>query len=187
MAALHRLSILHRDIKPENLHMGTDKRLRILDLGVAASDSSDLAEINNPGTPSYMAPELLAGEAASVQSDLYACGVTLYQLLTRKFPYGEVEPFQHPKFGDPLPPTRFRPDLPAWLEAVLLRACARDKADRFETAEEFLLALERGASRPLTVPRRMPLMQRAPLLALKLALAASVVANLLLLYFVMKH
>ncbi len=187
VAALHRLSILHRDIKPDNLHLGTDKRLRILDLGVAASDGSDLSEINNPGTPSYMAPELIAGEAASVQSDLYACGVTLYQLLTRKFPYGEVEPFQHPKFGDPLPPTRFRPDLPAWLEAVLLRACARDKADRFETAEEFLLALERGASRPLTVPRRMPLMQRAPLLMLKLALAASVFANLLLLYFYIKH
>ena len=186
VAALHRLSILHRDIKPENLHLGTDKRLRILDLGVAASDSSDLSEINNPGTPSYMAPELLAGGKASVQSDLYACGITLYQILTRKFPYGEVEPFQHPKFGDPLPPTRFRPDLPAWLEAVLLRACARDQADRFETAEEFLLALERGASRPLAVPRRMPLMQRAPLLALKLALAASVLFNIALLFFVLK-
>lgn len=182
VAALHRLSIVHRDIKPENLHAGSDGRLRLLDLGVAASDGSDFKEINNPGTPSYMAPELLAGESASESTDLYACGVTLYHLLTRKYPYGEVEPFQHPKFGDPLPPTRYRPDIPGWLEAVLLKACARDAKDRFETAEEFLLALERGAARPLAAPRRMPLAQRDPHLLLKLIATSSLIANLLLLY-----
>lgn len=182
VAALHRLSIVHRDIKPENLHAGSDGRLRVLDLGVAASDGHDFSEINNPGTPSYMAPELLAGETASESTDLYACGVTLYHLLTRKYPYGEVEPFQHPKFGDPLPPTRYRPDIPGWLEAVLLRACARDAKDRFETADEFLLALERGAARPLAAPRRMPLAQRDPQLLLKLIAAGSLIANLLLLY-----
>ncbi len=182
VAALHRLSIVHRDIKPENLHSGSDGRLRLLDLGVAASDGSDFKEINNPGTPSYMAPELLAGESASESTDLYACGVTLYYLLTRKYPYGEVEPFQHPKFGDPLPPTRYRPDIPGWLEAVLLKACARDAKDRFETAEEFLLALERGAARPLAAPRRMPLAKRDPHLLLKLIAAGSLIANLLLLY-----
>ena len=182
VAALHRLSIIHRDIKPENLHTGSDGRLRVLDLGVAATDGNDFSEINNPGTPSYMAPELLAGEGASESTDLYACGVTLYHLLTRKYPYGEVEPFQHPKFGDPLPPTRYRPDIPGWLEAVLLKACARDAKDRFETAEEFLLALQRGAARPLAAPRRMPLAQRDPQLLLKLIAAGSLIANLLLLY-----
>lgn len=182
VSALHRLAIIHRDIKPENLHAGADGRLRILDLGVAASDGSDFAEINNPGTPSYMAPELLTGTAAGESSDLYACGVTLYHLLTHKYPYGEVEPFQHPKFGDPVPPTRYRPDIPGWLEAVLLKACARDIKDRFETAEEFLLALERGATRPLAVRRHMPLAQRDPQLVLKLLAAVSLVINLLLLY-----
>ena len=185
VAALHRLSIVHRDIKPENLHAGGDGRLRVLDLGVAASDGHDFSEINNPGTPSYMAPELLAGETASESTDLYACGVTLYHLMTRKYPYGEVEPFQHPKFGDPLPPTRYRPEIPGWLEAVLLKACARDAKDRFETAEEFLLALERGAARPLAAPRRMPLAQRDPQLLLKLIAAGSLVANLLLLYLLL--
>ena len=181
IAALHRLAILHRDVKPDNVHLGADGRLRILDLGVAASDGVDFAEINNPGTPSYMAPELIEGQPATAGTDLYACGVTLYQLLTRHFPFGEIEPFQHPVFGDPVSPLRYRPDIPAWLEAVLLKSVARAPADRFETAEEFLLALERGAARPLAVARRTPLVQRFPGLGTRLALAASLLANLVLL------
>ncbi len=184
---LHRLGVVHRDIKPDNIHVDTQGALRILDLGVAASDSRDFREINNPGTPSYMAPELFEGHAADTVSDLYACGVTLFRLLTGKYPYGEIEPFQTPVFRQPAPATRFRPDTPAWLEAILLKACARDPADRFETAEEFLLALERGAARPLSTPRALPLMQRHPSLAVKLIAAASLLANVVLLYFLSRH
>jgi protein phosphatase len=184
-AALHRLGIIHRDIKPDNVHLGRDGKLRVLDLGVAASDGIDLQEINNPGTPSYMAPELFAGATASVSSDLYAAGVTFYELLTRKYPYGEIEPFQTPRFGDPLTPVRFRPDIPQWLEAVMLKAVARDAKDRFETAEEFLLALEKGANKPLRTPRKMPLAQRDPNFGLKLLAVASLVLNLLLLWLLM--
>lgn len=185
IATLHRQGVLHRDIKPDNLHQGQDGRLRILDLGVAASDGVNLQEINNPGTPSYMAPELFAGEPASVSSDLYAAGVTLYQMLTRKYPYGEIEPFQKPRFGDPMSPLRYRPDIPQWLEAVVLKAVARDAQDRFETAEEFLLALEYGAQKPLRTPRKMPLLQRDPHLPLKLLALASIALNLLLLWLLM--
>ena len=191
LASLHRLSIIHRDIKPDNLHLDTEGRLRVLDLGVAASDGSadgqKFEEINNPGTPSYMAPELYGPKTvpANEQTDLYAVGVTLYELLTRKYPYGEIEPFQHPRFGDPVPPTRYRPDIPAWLEAVLLKAVAREPKARFETAEEFLLALERGAHRPLAVPRKSPLLERDPQLGLKVLAAASLVLNVLLIYLIL--
>ena len=192
VAALHRLGIVHRDIKPDNVHVDPQGQLRLFDLGVAAAEAEDgepgLAEINNPGTPSYMAPELLrAGVAApaSVASDLYAVGVTLFELLTQKFPYGEIEPFQHPRFGDPLTPLRYRGDIPAWLEAVVLKAVARDVKDRFETAEEFMLALERGALHPLRTPRHMPLLQRDPHAWLKMLSVVSLVANLLLIYLLL--
>ncbi|MHB8353949.1 MAG: protein kinase domain-containing protein [Burkholderiales bacterium] len=185
LGALHRLSIVHRDIKPENVHLGADGRLRILDLGVAASDGQEFGEINNPGTPSYMAPELHAGKPASETSDLYACGVTMYELLTRKFPYGEIEPFQHPRFGDPVSPTRYRPDIPEWLETILLKAVAREPEDRFETIEEFLLALEKGVHGRLRVPRKMPLLKRDPALVLKVSVVLSLVVNVLLLYLLL--
>ncbi|MFO1318711.1 MAG: protein phosphatase 2C domain-containing protein [Burkholderiales bacterium] len=186
IGALHRLGIVHRDIKPDNVHLDTLGQVRILDLGVAASDGQDFREINNPGTPSYMAPELFAGRSADAWSDLYACGVSLYTLLTRKYPYGEIEPFQTPVFRQPAPPTRYRPDTPAWLEAVLLKACAREPEDRFETAEEFLLALERGANRPLTAPRPVPLLNRHPSLALKLIAGLSLIVNVVLILWVLR-
>ncbi|MCM8598807.1 MAG: bifunctional protein-serine/threonine kinase/phosphatase, partial [Candidatus Accumulibacter sp.] len=181
LSALHRLDIAHRDIKPANIHVGRDGRLRILDLGVAVSLSEDEAGKGNPGTPSYMAPELFTDARAGTAHDLYAAGVTLYHLLSRKYPYGEIEPFQHPKFGEPVAPTRYRPEIPGWLENVLLKAVAKDPAQRFETAEEFLLALERGANRPVSRPPVTPLAMRNPLLTWRIIAGVSLLANLLLL------
>ena len=182
--ALHRRSIIHRDIKPGNVHLGDDGELRLLDLGVAQSGLEAGIEVSAPqaGTPSFLAPEQFDGAQPAPQTDLYSTGVTLYYALTRHYPYGEIEPFQRPRFGDPVPPTRYRPDLPPWLENLLLKAVARLPADRFATAEEFLLALERGASRPLAAPAATPLAQRDPLFIWRTVAIASVVVNLLLLY-----
>lgn len=187
LAALHRLDILHRDIKPDNLHLGEDGKLRILDLGVAVCpDLHDAAAATEtPGTPSYMAPELLRGEAASWSTDLYAAGVTLYHLLTRRYPYGEVEAFQHPRFGDPTPASRYRPDLPAWLDHLLLKAVARTPETRFETADELLLALQRGQSVGLAAPRPSPLAERNPLALWQAIAVISLILNLLLAYLLL--
>ena len=185
LGVLHRLSIIHRDIKPANLLQDESNALRVLDMGVALAAGVPYPELTgNPGTPSYMAPELFEREKATVQSDLYAAGVSLYHLLTRKYPYGEVEPFQHPRFGDAIPPTRYRPDIPQWLENVLLRAVARDRKQRFETAEEMLLALERGEVQPVSAPPPLPLMQRPTALWQAIALV-SIVLNVLLLYIIL--
>ncbi|MDP1928024.1 MAG: bifunctional protein-serine/threonine kinase/phosphatase [Thiobacillus sp.] len=182
LAALHRLDIVHRDIKPANLHVDHEGKLRILDLGVARCPTLDTREPHaQPGTPSYMAPELFNSVEANPQTDLYAVGVSIYHLLTRKYPYGEIEPFQRPKFGEPAPPARTRPDIPPWLENVLLKAVARDPAQRFETAEEMLLALERGEANPL-LRRRTPLIERSPAGAWPLVAVISITLNLLLLF-----
>jgi serine/threonine protein phosphatase PrpC len=185
LGVLHRLSIVHRDVKPANLLREESGELRVLDMGVALAAGVPYPELQgNPGTPSFMAPELFEAGKASVQSDLYAAGVSLYHLLTRKYPYGEIEPFQHPQFADPTPPTRYRPDIPQWLENILLRAVARDQKQRFTTAEEMHLALERGETRPLSAPPRTPLAQRPTALWQAIALV-SIVINLLLIYILL--
>lgn len=160
---LHRRNILHRDIKPENLLWGEDGELRLLDFGLAYCPglSRDEAHIL-PGTPSYIAPEAFAGAAPDARQDLYAAGVTLYVLLTGHYPYGEIEAFQHPRFGTPTPASRYRPDLPAWLDEILRRALAADPQQRFETAEEWLLELEQGEHRPQEL-RPRPWLEREPL------------------------
>lgn len=182
LGALHRLDIVHRDIKPENLHLGADGKLRILDLGVASSGGAGQSDGRGPGTPSFMAPELFNGVAATAQADLYAAGVSLYYLLTRKYPYGEIEPFQTPRFKEPTPPTRYRPDIPQWLENILLKAVARDPKRRFETAEELLVALERGEARPLLSPQREALAERDPLMVWQTVAISAILFNLLLIY-----
>ena len=186
LGALHRLDVVHRDVKPGNLHLDGAGKLRLLDLGVAwcpACPASEAGEV--PGTPSFLAPELFGQGRAGPSTDLYAAGVTLYHLLTRKYPYGEVEPFQHPRFGEPAPPSRYRPDIPAWLENVLLKACARAPEQRFETAEEFLVALERGEATRLSRPRPTPVMERDPLRFWQAVAFVSLVFNLLLVYLLL--
>ncbi|MCX7079043.1 MAG: bifunctional protein-serine/threonine kinase/phosphatase, partial [Pseudomonas sp.] len=179
---LHRRQILHRDIKPENLLLGEDGELRLLDFGLAYCPglSEDLAH-SLPGTPSYIAPEAFNGDAPTPQQDLYAVGVTLYFLLTGHYPYGEIEAFQRPRFGVPVSASRYRPDLPDWLEQSLERSVSVNPAQRFETAEEWLLLLEQGERRSLSV-RPRPLLEREPLKVWRTLALVSLLINLVLLF-----
>ncbi|WP_277588214.1 bifunctional protein-serine/threonine kinase/phosphatase [Pseudomonas chlororaphis] len=184
---LHRRQILHRDIKPENLLLGDDGELRLLDFGLAYCPglSEDQAHLL-PGTPSYIAPEAFNGVAPTPRQDLYAVGVTLYHLLTGHFPYGEIEAFQRPRFTTPVSASRYRPDLPDWLEQSLERAVQADPAQRYETAEEWLLVLEQGERRSLSV-RPRPLLEREPLKVWRTLALVSLLLNLLLLYLFLHH
>jgi len=164
-----------------------DGQLRLLDLGVAVSGNEPAEQRElHAGTPSYMSPELWDDVPVSPGSDLFALGVTLYQLLTGHLPYGEIEPYQPLRYRrDPKPPSRLRPDVPIWLDHVALKAVARDPKLRFETAEELILALERGASRPLGGMHATPLVVRDPTALWKIALAVSALFNLLLVYWLL--
>jgi hypothetical protein len=195
LGRLHRQGVIHRDIKPANLHQGDDGVLRLLDLGVALSGREPKSmRALHAGTPSYVNPEqwgfqvMGAGSGGkphtatdepqalpNAQSDLFALGVSLYQLLTAKLPYGDVLPYQVGRYyRDPTAPSRHNPEIPIWLDHVLLKAVARDQRERFETAE---------ASRPLTAPRATPLMQRDPAALWKVGLALSALINFLLVYW----
>ena len=194
---LHRQGVVHRDIKPDNLHLGDDGVLRVLDLGVALSGREPEATRQlHAGTPSYMNPEQWAGyernsdtqgQLPDAGSDLFALGVTLYQLLSHgRLPYGEVVAHQLGRYHrDPQAPSRHNPQVPIWLDHIALKAVARQRTQRFETAEEMLLALERGASRPLPVGGAQSLLQRDATAVWKIALAVSVLVNLLLVYWLL--
>ena len=88
-------------------------------------------------------------------------------------------------YRNPVAPSRFNPEVPIWLDHVVLKAVARDKRKRFENAKEMLLALERGAARPLSAPPPTPLPQREPTSVWKTGLALAVIVNLLLVYWLL--
>jgi len=186
LGQLHRRNILHRDIKPENLLIGADGELRLLDFGLAYCPGLSEDEAHSlPGTPSYIAPEAFAGQPPDERQDLFAAGVTLYRLLTGHYPYGEVEAFQQPPNKAPTPASRYRPDLPAWLDEILQKALANNPAQRFETTEEWLLALDQGERRAQDLPTR-PLLEREPLKFWRGLALASLLVNLALLVLLLR-
>lgn len=184
LGMLHRRNILHRDIKPDNLLIDERGDLRVLDFGLAYCPGlSTQAAGELPGTPSYIAPEAYSGAAPAAAQDLYSAGVTLYYLLTGHYPHGEIEAFQRPRFGAPVPASRYRPDLPEWLVHNLEQALANDPAQRFETAEQWLLALQHGEQQPSARPR--PLLEREPLKVWRTLALGSLLLNGLLLIWLL--
>jgi serine/threonine protein phosphatase PrpC/serine/threonine protein kinase len=171
VVALHRAGVIHRDIKPENVILVQSLAeqpagVKIIDFGIARQKAVPGADIvSEPGTPSFMAPELFEGMPANEASDQFALGVTIYRLFTASFPYGEIEPFTRPRFRSPAPLSNDRPDLPAWLDKAIGRAISLNPGDRYEDVLELIFELEHGADRasPIIVERK-PLYHRNPLL-----------------------
>jgi serine/threonine protein kinase len=175
-AALHRAGVIHRDIKPDNIVIESSRwneetGLKLIDLGVARlPNMEDVLDLNAPenwdapGTPSYMAPELFKGSPGDELSDQFAVGVTIYRMFTGKYPYGEIEPFSHPRFRNAVPLQARRPDLPGWLDQVISRAVAVKPDERFHDVLELVFELEHGAMRtaPLAAEPRS-IYQRNPL------------------------
>ncbi len=163
VAALHRLGVAHRDIKPDNVILETDGGLKLIDLGVARLPRvEEFAEAEAPGTPGYKAPEMFAGNPGDALTDQYALGVTLYRIFTGDYPSGQETEFSRIRFERPTRPTQHRPDMPAWLEAAILRALSVDPADRFDSVEELIHVLEAGSAAAVPPRRDLSLMEREP-------------------------
>lgn len=184
VAALHRLEVVHRDIKPDNVMLTADGGLKLIDLGVARLPRvEDFRPDEIPGTPGFMPPEQFEGHAGDALTDQFALGVTLYRWFTGKWPYGEQEAFQRPRFGRALAPSRHRPEIPSWLDDAILTAIQPDREARFNDVIGLLRALEGGGALGASKPRSLPLAARNPELFWKgvsALLAAALVASLLL-------
>ena len=184
VAALHRLEVIHRDIKPDNVMLTKDGGLKLIDLGVARLPRvEDFHSDEIPGTPGFMAPEQFDGNAGDELTDQFALGVTLYRWFTGKWPFGEQEAFQRPRFGRPVPPSRHRPEIPSWLDDAILTTIQPERNARFGDTIELLRALEGGGALDSGPKQGLPLIQRDPVRfwqAVSALLAAALIAALLL-------
>jgi serine/threonine protein phosphatase PrpC len=164
-ATLHRAGIIHRDIKPDNVILESEGSLKLIDFGVVRIPGlEDAPPADIPGTPAYMAPEMFDGEGGNEATDIYALGVTMFRAFTGEHPYGNADATSPPRRERPTPLSALRPDLPAWLQAALARAIAKDPAERFRDMAEFAVEMEAGpASAPLGVHRPQTLYERYPL------------------------
>jgi hypothetical protein len=146
----HRRNVVHRDIKPANImYDSLSNNLKITDFGIAKLIDANRTRTGIVlGTPAFMSPEQLEGKNVNGHTDLFALGVSLYQLLTGLLPFRGAsmtnlmfvianEPHQSV--------TSVRVDLPKWLDEVVDRALAKDPADRFQSAAEMAAALRRAA------------------------------------------
>jgi eukaryotic-like serine/threonine-protein kinase len=143
----HRRGVVHRDLKPHNVILDEEGRARVTDFGIARAGASDMTLTGSiMGTAQYLSPEQAQGHPVTGASDLYSIGVMLYELLTGSVPFdGEtaVAIAYQQVSAQPRPPSELNPALPPGLDAVVLRALAKDPAQRYADADEFIAALQR--------------------------------------------
>jgi eukaryotic-like serine/threonine-protein kinase len=149
----HQAGIVHRDIKPGNVMVTRNGDVKVMDFGIARAMSDAQATMTQTaqviGTAQYLSPEQARGERVDSRSDLYSTGCLLYELLTGRPPFTGDSPvaiaYQHVR-EDPIPPSRVDPDVPAWADAIVLKAMAKSPADRYQTAGDMRADLQRAAS-----------------------------------------
>ena len=143
LAHAHDRHIVHRDLKPSNLMWTTDKQVKLTDFGLArAFEGSTGQVLTRPaGTPSYMAPEQIRGDPVSPRTDLYALGCLLFELITRRGPFGGDASIYHHLETQPDDLQALRNDVPDKLAAVILQCLQKDPEKRPHSAEEVAKAL----------------------------------------------
>ena len=158
----HRAGVIHRDIKSANVMINEAGQVKVMDFGIAraVSDSSaTMAQTSGiMGTAQYFSPEQAKGETVDARTDLYSTGVLLYEMLAGRPPFkGDTAvsvAYQHVSEAV-IPASQFNPEVSAELDAVVLRALAKDRDERFQTAEEFrehMLAAALGSPATVATP-----------------------------------
>ena len=185
---LVRHDLVHGDLKPDNvlvLRGAAGTSFRLLDLGSAAELFS---VTSRAGTASYLAPERFRGGALSECTEIFAIGVTLYEALTGAYPYGEIERFQTPRFDTvPRRVTRLNSAVPAWFEAVILRAVDPEPERRYQNFSELAFDLANPARVAPHHRKDAPLLERNPLRFYKILCLVLFGLNLWLIARLLRH
>jgi serine/threonine protein kinase len=147
----HQQGVVHRDIKPANIMRNAEGQIILTDFGIAKMVSMEEQMTQTGvgiGTPAYMAPEQARGQTnVGPSADIYSLGIVLYEMLTGQVPFSADTPLavMMKVVNDPIPPPRdFSPDIPDVLQGVILKATAKEPAQRYQTAEALVDALKRS-------------------------------------------
>ena len=143
----HQHGVVHRDIKPANILVDNDFSLKITDFGISSVESSEMTQAGTLlGTPAFMSPEQIVGEPVDRRADLFSAGVLLYQLLTGEKPFtGQLTTILYKILHEtPPPPSSLNDRVPANLDAVVMKALAKKREERFDDAASFAEALRKA-------------------------------------------
>ncbi len=164
----HKMGIVHRDIKPPNIICTEEGTTKVTDFGIAHIDDPDGQQMTRAGeilgTPVYMAPEQILGQPVDGRTDLYSLGVILYELSTGQRPFqGEnlAAVFRAITSDDPISPEQLNPDISPELSRSILKAMARDPADRFASGHELADALTHSLSTLAQSPSLKPVSEKS--------------------------
>jgi serine/threonine-protein kinase len=142
----HKRGVVHRDFKPHNVIVGDNDAVKVTDFGIARAGASEMTETGSiMGTAQYLSPEQAQGQRVDARSDLYSIGIMLFELLTSRVPFNgdSAVSIALKHVSEPAPPvSSVRPDVHPALEAIIARALVKDPAGRFQSAGEFILALD---------------------------------------------
>ncbi|HEY5637063.1 MAG TPA: serine/threonine-protein kinase [Burkholderiales bacterium] len=139
-----KMGVTHRDIKPANILHSGDTDVKITDFGAALLAAGETTQVSAIGSPAYMSPEQVKEQPLNHQTDIYSVGVVMYHLLTGRLPFQASNNFSliyQITNVDPPPPSTYRPEVPAAIDAIVRRAMAKDATQRYAQWEEFSLDL----------------------------------------------
>ena len=165
---LLKFDLVHGDIKPENIMISERDGKHVFKVIDFGSMTEVYSIASNAGTPSYLAPERFTGASINEGSELFSIGVTLYEALTQKFPYGEIEPFQQPNFKTPSSANKENKNIPDWLNSVLLRSIETNSEKRYKNYSEMMFELNNPNKVKPFFDNTKPLIERNPELFYKI-------------------